>query len=449
MPDARLYRAGETVQLPRMSLELEKDVPVPVAIGVPAEAANAPDSVLTAAPRERERFTDEGAIAFGGRGAVHAVVDNTLLRRVAMKRLRPGTDSAIALRFLEEAQVTGQLDHPNIVPVYEVGEDADGAQSYFTMKLVRGRTLSELLAELGERRLEVDNLEQLIHIMLKVCDAVAFAHSRLVVHRDLKPDNLMVGSYGQVYVMDWGLARLLAMPPNPDEAQLVLGTPAYMAPEQAQSDLFPIDIRTDVYALGGILYRILTDRPPHVGESAMDAILQSIAGTITPPEELLPNTPLPPELCRIALRALSFDPADRYESVEALRADLERLLKGGGWLDTRAYPAGSLIVREGDDAHEAFVIEQGHCEAYKGEDGDRVAVRAMGPGEVFGETAVLTAKKRTASVRAVDEVTVKIVTRESLERELSRSGWMKSFVSALAERFREIDDRLTEVERRG
>jgi len=183
----------------------------------------------------RDHYLDDGEIGRGGMGTVHVVMDRRLLRRVAMKSFDAGEEPNLARRFVDEAQVTGQLDHPNIVPIHELALDAHGMPHFFTMKLVRGRDLSQVIEELGDDRLDARNLERLVQMVLKACDAVSFANSHGVIHRDLKPSNVMVGSHGQVYVMDWGLAMVRTDPRfrEDEERKHAVGTPAFMAPEQA------------------------------------------------------------------------------------------------------------------------------------------------------------------------------------------------------------------------
>jgi serine/threonine-protein kinase len=408
----------------------------------------------------RDRYERRGAIARGGMSHVERVHDRLLRRTAAMKTIvsdEPGAQ----LRFLEEAQIAAQLDHPNIVPVYDLGVDQHGEVSFFTMKLVEGRTLTQEVCALGDARLSPRNLERLLRAFLKACDAVAFAHSRGVVHRDLKPDNVMLGSHGQLYVMDWGVARLIAgerpsergpviveRPMSSTESTgAIVGTPAYMAPEQAQGLVSEADARTDVYGLGGILYFILTERAPRWGTKLVDTYDMALRGEIRPLEAEPGHPLLPPGLKRIALRALSSRPAERHASVEELAREVEELLRGGGWFDVVTALAGTLVVREGGPADCAYIIVEGECEAFKTVEGRRVALRRMSVGEVFGETAVLTGEPRTASVEAVTDTTLAVLTRDSLERELERTGWMSSVVRALARRFADLDAQLTALRR--
>jgi len=263
-------------------------------------------------------------VAEGGMGAIIDARDANIRRHVAMKvMLKPkecGKDSV--LRFIEEAQVTGQLEHPGIVPVHELGVDASG-NVFYTMKLIKGRTLKDILTGLkkGDARTVQDYpLLTLLNIFQRVCDAVAFAHSRKVIHRDLKPENVMVGEYGEVQVMDWGLAKILTkktarrMPHGTERQEegaasalpaaiesvrkdagadvfktldgAIMGTPGYMAPEQAMGDMELLDERTDIYSLGAILYAILTLRAPIRFTGLAEFIEKVTSGRITPPAEL-------------------------------------------------------------------------------------------------------------------------------------------------------------------
>ncbi len=294
----------------------------------------------------RARYTLTRVHGEGGLGRVYVAHDQDLNRDVALKELRPERAQAPETwqRFFREAQLTGQLEHPNIVPVYEVGRrDGDG-QPFYTMRLVRGRTLREALRDYHQRRREgrTDPLERpkLLNNFVSICNAVGYAHSRGVVHRDLKPDNVMLGGHGEVIVLDWGVAKVVGqadegagLPPvalteqaqaDATAAGRVLGTPAYAAPEQAEGRIDLIDARTDVYGLGSILFEILTGKPPHDAEDTA-ALLRRIAAA-PPPRARAIDGSVPPALDAICARAMARDRRDRYARAEDLARDVERWL---------------------------------------------------------------------------------------------------------------------------
>lgn len=399
-----------------------------------------------------ERYDMHELIGRGGMATVRRVVDRVLNRETAMKEIEGPLSSKFleVLRFLEEAQITGQLDHPSVVPVHDFGIGLANDRAYFTMKLVRGDTLGQIVSLHHAIGLDGRALERLLGIFLRVCEGISFAHSRHVVHRDLKPENILVGSHGQVYVMDWGLARVAdggrpSERASDEDEWMIAGTPSFMAPEQARGNLSEIDTRTDVFGLGAVLYAILTGRGPFASPTANSSLALSRAGEVAPPERVASRA-IPPELSRITLKALAAKQADRYQTVDELAKDVQEFLRGGGWFATKIFAPGSVIVNEGDQASAAYVITRGRCEVFKTVEGTKMPLRVLSPGDVFGETAIFTGKPRTASVAALDEVTVKVVTRESLEHELDRSPWMGSFVRALAERFVDIDEKLSQRE---
>ena len=381
-----------------------------------------------------ERFVDEGVLGYGGSAVVRRVMDRTLLRRVALKAFT-SSSAAAKERFLAEAQITAQLEHPNIVPVHEYGTDANG-RAFMSMKLVSGDTLAQKLEDLGLRRLDPEPLSELLAVLRHVCDALGYAHSQGVTHRDLKPSNIMVGSFGKVYVMDWGIAVLGPRSEVQTSASLVVdvgvsGTPAYMAPEQVSGEATECDARTDVYALGGVLYSILTGRPPHVGRSTREVLFRAMEGKVTPPQEVVSERPLPPTLCNVAMKALSPDPAGRYSSVEGFRGALDAF-QGDLWkLPTRTFTTGECVLCEGDEGHEAFRVLQGRCLVRSHGEG---ALLELGPGEVFGEMAVITGRPRDATVEALSDVVVQVLSRDELQAVLGLGTWSGEFVKALARR---------------
>jgi eukaryotic-like serine/threonine-protein kinase len=293
-------------------------------------------------PAAGERYTLSRLHASGGIGRVWLARDASLGRDVALKELRPerAANPSVWARFLREAQVTGQLEHPGIVPVYEVGRRPDDAP-FYTMRFVRGRTLAEAAASSHERRKSGGaapaDLRELLTAFVGVCNAVAYAHSRGVLHRDLKPQNVVLGDFGEVIVLDWGLAKVVGE--GDDQAApldlggaggtatvqgQVVGTPAYMPPEQAEGRLDRLDARSDVYGLGAILYEILSGRPPFSGPDTTQLLRRIIHEPIPPPASWVAGVPRALEA--VCLKALAKNPADRYSGALGLAREVERWL---------------------------------------------------------------------------------------------------------------------------
>ena len=333
---AYLERFPECEQ--EIAIEFLRDAPEPTA---PARAG-----VNHASFRERnppaERYRAIREIARGGMGRILRVRDASLGRDVAMKTSLEGRPGSRA-RLVEEAHVTGQLDHPGVVPVHDLGEDARG-HSFFTMRLVEGRDLREIIG-MVHRREDGWSVTRALEVLLKVCDTLAFAHSRGVVHRDLKPSNIRVGSYGEVYVLDWGLAKssqraeasggeraddlLDRRAPVLTLDGDVIGTPCTMSPEQAEGRVYEVGPRSDVYSAGAMLYEILSGRMPFLveGETPTSAtVLERVRrGALTPLKELCPKAP--PELVSICEKAMARDPAARYPDMREMASDLRAFLE--------------------------------------------------------------------------------------------------------------------------
>ena len=384
-------------------------------------------------------------LARGGMATIEIVHDPALGRQEARKVIDPrAVDNKDHVAwFIREAHVTGQLDHPNIVPVYDLGVREDGLL-YFTMKLVQGETLYERVMGLPDR-FDPALMFELLQVVVKVCEALEFAHSKGVIHCDVKPQNVVLGEFGQVYLMDWGIARVLrgALAEAAVEswvesptAGTMHGTPSFMAAEQINGR--DLDERTDVFGVGALLYFCLARKPPFFGHSLLEVASQVMRGHKQPLREAAPAGWAPPDLARIVERAMAHAPADRYPGIGALRGDLVRFMRGGGEFPVQAVPAGALLVREGDDADAAYVLLRGQCEVYTEVGGHRRSLAQLRDGAVFGETAILAASQRTASVVTVSDCEIMRIDRDHFEEEVDRMRpWMGAFTRALARRFRE------------
>ncbi|MCK6491296.1 MAG: serine/threonine protein kinase [Planctomycetes bacterium] len=312
-----------------------------------ADPAEGGDQALLATERERDAVGSSGSgggdhgparppasldpryrladrLGAGTTGQVWAAHDLALDRPVALKVLGAAGAPATA-RFIREARITAGIDHPNATPIHDLGFGADGT-AYFAMRRIEGRSLGAALraAAAGGPAGEIAELNQRITVLLKACDAIARAHARGVVHRDIKPDNIMLGSHGEVVVVDWGEARRLDEPDHQGGASAV-GTPAYMSPEQARGE--PADQRSDVWCLGATLWHLLTLRPPWWDDDRERFWAGKRAGRVAP---LPPGAEarLPRRLLAVARKAMAADPVGRYPSVEAFAADLARFQAG-------------------------------------------------------------------------------------------------------------------------
>jgi eukaryotic-like serine/threonine-protein kinase len=297
------------------------------------------------------RYTLSERLGSGGVGDVVAALDREVRRVVALKTLQPhvANDPVVVSRFVEEARITAQLEHPGIIPVYDLGAEADG-QPFYTMRIVKRRSLRDVISR-PEQRAQWP-MVRLVGAFLQVTRALAYAHSRGVVHRDIKPENILLGDFGEVYLADWGLARLGPMtslqihtegsapPPTTTDAG---GTPGYIAPEVLRGDWEDVDHRADLFALGVVLYEMLAGRGPFDGRTAGAVYLNTVEKEPKRPTELNPACPLLLEDLCLAL--LVKNPNERPQSADAIANQIEEFLEGAKEKERRIEEARKLCAR--------------------------------------------------------------------------------------------------------
>lgn len=418
--------------------------------------------VTTALERANDPPEFQQEIARGGVGSIAIARDHALQRRVAIKTLHRESyaEPMLVRGFLREALVTGQLDHPNIVAVHGIGRSRE-LGLYFSMGLVEGQSLDRLINE--NRELDYDRLLMYLDIISKVCLALSYAHSRGVLHCDIKPANIMVGEFGQVYIMDWGGACLITPHTRPldDEGEraniertptlrvedplpklpktktkIIFGTPNYMSPEQARGD--ELDGRSDVFAIGTVLYRIVMGRPPFAARNTQAAVKKAQRCEHPPLDTSAHGGILPRNLFTIIRKAMAEWPEDRYQSMDELNKALESLLRGGGSFPARMFDPDTIIIREGEPGDAAYIVLDGELEVYQTRDGKQQSLRMLRSGDVFGETAIFASVPRTASVITRSRVALARITADVITHELDNmKPWMAALVRVLAQRFYE------------
>ncbi|MEM9189980.1 MAG: serine/threonine-protein kinase [Myxococcota bacterium] len=325
--EAKLHQTWEDLGVDVATLEFRDQTVV-------APVAEDGSQELSGSNRTGAALELGGVLGEGGMGIVREAIQTGLDREVAVKSLRPEkTNPRRARQLLREGRVTGWLEHPNIVPVHDIGEDEFG-QPILVMKRIEGVAWADRIEELPAAiRLSGTNLSRQIRILQQVATAVDFAHSRGILHRDIKPDNVMIGSFGEVYVVDWGIAVRFEGErpegvPHVSDLRSVEGTPAYMAPEMAAGDGAQIGVGADVYLLGATLHHMITGLPPHVASTLQATLLRSF---ISLPPTYGPEVPR--ELGAIVRRAMSREPKDRYETAAAFADALEEFLSHRSSLD--------------------------------------------------------------------------------------------------------------------
>ncbi|MGH8479692.1 MAG: serine/threonine-protein kinase [Gammaproteobacteria bacterium] len=396
--------------------------------------------------RLTEHYSLRGEVGAGGVGRVLLGFDERIGREVAIKEMHADAESLdprIHDRFVREAQITGRLEHPGIVPVYDLGATSRG--SPFVMRLVRGDTLSKALAARTAGRPEAALAKrlQLLGSFIDICEAMAYAHSRGVVHRDLKPGNVVLGGFGETILLDWGLAKIAAeadtaaagtvriteeRPADLTRQGAIMGTPAYMAPEQLDPGFGDIDPRTDVFALGCILYQLLVGHAPLGGD--VYSILAALGSPGPMPSACEAPAPVPPELVAICDKAMRKDQAMRYRDAGELAAEL-RAYRDGRLVSTYAYSRAELLRRS--VARNKTAVIAGVVAIVAVLAGAGLAVD-FGRDAHLARRAAETAERSAAAAHARADSALDNITRIADHNLLQAGSLARTLTAALAER---------------
>ena len=419
------------------------------------------------------RYIVQKELSRGAMGVINVVQDQDLKRISAMKVI---TTQYIDMSkryqaFIDEARLTAQLEHPNIVPIHHLGVITDTGSPFYTMKLVEGEPLNEIIHKISAGNpdyVQKYNRHLILNIFRSVCNAVAYAHSRGIIHRDIKPENIMVGQFGEVLLMDWGLAKPVGTKNDlypshePDASErkeqdmlktqdgMIKGSPAYIAPEQAYGDITDIDFRTDIFLLGSTLYHMFTHHPPYQGENIMEIISKAERCDYAPPSKRNPNTELPLALEGIILKAMAPLKENRYGAVEELIEDIDAFIAGRRVCGRQVFSPGEHLMHAGDEARESYIIISGSVEVYRVTNEKKVTIARLGSGEIIGEMAGISHDVRSASVAALETTDTLVITYELMKEELQKlPPWMEHIVFSMAERIRSLNERMEPLKNTG
>lgn len=399
----------------------------------------------------------------GGLAAVSSCFDTYTSRVVALKELKAENlrSSFLVQSFINEVKLISYLHHPGLVSVFDTFM-LDKSRICYTMTLVEGDSLATLLGtdELFSSGPRL-SLARSVDIFTRIAETMAHVHDRGVIHLDIKPENVMVGRYGEVMIMDWGNARLYNPEPyreylarsgsddfpltEDERRNVVLGTPLYMSPEQTHTPRSLLTPASDIFSAGIVLYEMLTGVRPFQASEADVAMEKVRTYDPLPVHEL--NRDVPLRLSQICEKMLAKEPFDRYETFREVAAELSELRESGQAFSTRTYKPGEVIFSEGDPGEYAFSVLSGRVEIVK-KDGDRSRVLAtLGKGEIVGELALFTDHPRTATARAVEETTIRVMGADDVKGELEKlRPWVGDMVKALSERFIGLNEKLLGID---
>lgn len=411
-----------------------------------------------------KRYRKVANIGSGGIADITSRFDSQLNRVVACKILQEKSfeNEHLLKAFITETRLMSFLDHPGIVPIYDAFID-DGRPCY-TMKLVDGMRLSSVLKyrELSSKHSKL-SLNQQLDIFIKICETMAYAHSMGVIHLDIKPDNILIGKFGEVMVLDWGNARLYKSKPYDDFfrrhlgnaidldlereiGSIILGTPDYMSPEQTNTSRDKLTPASDIFSTGIILYQMLTGKQPFSAFEETKEIMTHIR-SFTPEAAHKINTDVPLKLSQICSRMLNKNKAKRYNTFNEILSEFTEFYNSGQAFETKIFKPGEILISEGEQGEYAFRILTGLVEVSKLVEGKKKVLTELGEGEVVGELAIFSKQPRNATITAIEETEIRIMGRNSVEEELQKlSPWVGSMIETLSERFIELNDKAAKLD---
>jgi serine/threonine protein kinase len=416
------------------------------------------ESPLQSLTKEKRYFFLQ-KIGEGGLGTVSTYFDTFLNRIVAVKELKKENrkKSNCMQTFINEARLISYLDHPGVVAVYNTFFWDDRSLCY-SMKMIEGSNLGVYLETFAPHTRLLHSLNPCLDIIKKICETLAFVHDRGVIHLDLKPENIMVGSYGEVLIMDWGTARLFNSKPYFDYLQrhadepglvkfeeeardVILGTPMYMSPEQTCSTRDRLTPASDIFSVGILISEMLAGRHPFpAGDLA--ALMRQIREYEPPPLHEV-NSDVPRRLSQICARMLAKKPENRYRSFHEILADITEFQNSGQAFSTRTCRQGEIIFREGDPGDYAFIVILGKVGVFKSVDNCDTLVAELGRDEIVGELAIFSGQPRTATIIALEPTVIRIMSRADVERELDKlSPWVGKMISGLSKRFINLNEKM-------
>jgi serine/threonine protein kinase len=412
-----------------------------------------------------DRYMELHTLGKGGMGNVLALFDGWLQRVVACKLLNSERldDTDLVQTFLNEMKLMGHLNHPGILAIYDALLGPSGEPAY-TMKLAEGETLTRVLkVKKGSPECEPLPLEQAVRILSKLAEALSYAHDHGIIHLDLKPDNIMIGRYGEVLIMDWGAARVYDVGKYDaglrrltdkvehherivENRDLQIGTPGYMSPEQIRDSRDSLGPASDIFSVGVIFYQMLTGLNPFRGASSEESRARILKHDPPPANEL--NRDVPQSLARICAKMLEKRVPDRHAGFEDVLRAIDDFQRSAAGFPTRAFEAGEVVFQEGDPSDYVCIVVSGRIEISVAADGERRVIAVLGVNEPFGELAALTGNPRTATATALERSVVRMVSRRDIAAEIQNlSPWVGTMVEALSNRFIETSERLLELEK--